>query len=379
MYSFLTYPLFLTFSIVLPRDEQIWVFGHYNGYNENTKYFFEYASSMNEYRCYWLANSQEELSLVKKQGYEAVLKKSFKGYWYSSRAYLTFICTGFSDVNRLLSLSSKVITFWHGTPIKKVFFDIELKKTLLSSIHRSISKFLVSRIDFYYASSSFEQEIVCQAAGISNEDSTVLGSPRFDYIRNPSNNNTLSQLRQKYQKIILFAPTWREGGKWNEGYLLTEDDKSNLNKMLEEENAVFLIKQHPKSSVSEIKNWGLSFSNRIFFAQDLMLNDINEIYKFVDVLVTDFSSVVFDFLIFNKPVLFFMPDIISYTENERGVYKYFTDNLHKYSILDWNNLIKQLKLYKTDNNLLNRVSKEIEILKNTNKNIYAHVLRRFYE
>lgn len=377
MRSSLTYPMFIAASIFLPRNADIWVFGHYNGYNENTKYFFEYASSMNEYDCYWLANDVEELKKVKDKGYNAILKNSIEGYWYASRASLTFICTGFGDVNRLLSLNSKVINFWHGTPIKKVFFDVEVKKNIFTPIRYSLNRFLVSRIDFYYASSSFEQDIVCKAARISINKSAALGSPRFDNIRNPVFSKTLSEYSKKYSKIILFAPTWREQGHWADSYNLTNSNISDLNTFLTEENAILIIKPHPKSDFIEMKNWGLIKSDRIIYVQDLDVNDINDFYTYIDILVTDVSSVIFDFLIFNKPVIFFMPDVVDYVENERGVYSYFEKNLLEFSIRNWSDLILQLKSSKMNNSLLSDVSKEIQNLKDTNRNIYTHLIDNF--
>lgn len=379
MYRILTYPIFIAKSVIFPKKDNIWVFGHYNGYSENTKYFFEYASSINEYDCYWLANNCIELNTVKSKGYKAVLKNSIKGYSYSSEAYLTFICTGFSDVNRLLSLNSNVIHFWHGTPIKKVFFDVDVKKSLRSHVNRSISKFLVSRIKYYYASSSFEQNIVCKAARINTNISTVLGSPRFDAIRNPVLNKHFSEYKSKYNKIILFAPTWRENGNWDSGYTLTESNMAALEIFLEKENAMILIKPHPKSDPNEMKEWGLNCSDRIVYAQDLYINDINNIYKFIDVLITDVSSVIFDFLIYDKPVMFFMPDVVNYINNERGVYDYFEKNLLKFSIINWDDLINQLKNPKINNDLFGIISTETKELKNTNNHIYKHLIEKFYK
>lgn len=378
MYSIVTYPIFFATSVILPKKDNIWVFGHYNGYSENTKYFFEYASSMNKYDCYWLANDYSELGEVQSKGYKTVLKNSVEGYSYSSRAYLTFICTGFGDVNRLLSLNSNVIHFWHGTPIKKVFFDVSVKRSIKSYISRSISKFLVSRIKFYYASSSFEQNIVCKAAKMNNNISAVLGSPRFDAIRRPAFNQFLSDYVSKFNKVILFAPTWREQGHWDENYTLTESNINDLKNFLEEENAILLIKPHPKSDPNEMKEWGLEQTDRIIYAQDSNISDINDIYKFVDILITDVSSVVFDFLIYDKPLLFFMPDVANYIENERGVYEYFEDNLLKFSIVSWNDLVLELRNPKMNNELLISISNEIQELKDTNNKIYEHLLNKFY-
>ena len=151
----LFYPLFFLVSIILPRNKNIWIFGNVDGYLDNTRYFFEFASMQNKYVCIWLANNKEELKSIKQIGLNTVLKNSIKGYWHSARAYMTFICTGFSDVNRVLSLKSKVINFWHGTPIKKVYLDSQHDLSRFGTtklaifISTMLMKYLISRISFF--------------------------------------------------------------------------------------------------------------------------------------------------------------------------------------------------------------------------------------
>lgn len=376
MFLKISYPFFAILSTLAPRNKNIWVFGHYNGYNENTRYFFEHASSKNEFTCYWLANTQREMQEVSNHGYNSVLKNSIEGYWYSSRAYLTFICTGYSDVNRILALRSNVIHFWHGTPIKKVFFD-QQHKDILAPLRYLLSKFLVSRIKLYYASSKFEKDLVTKAAHLSKNKAVALGSPRYDYIRN-HHEETLHSIKKIYDEIILFAPTWRLNNNWDEGFYLSPEDKYKLECYLESRNSLLLIKQHPKTDSKHIKLWGLDNSERIVFTEELDLKDINTMYKYIDILITDVSSVLFDFLIFDKPILIFMPDLNHYIRSDRGVYEYFKDFLTENSIKSWSNLIASLSQIHSTPELLKNLSAEIKSYENTNHSIYNHLVTSMY-
>lgn len=371
------YPVFVLISITFPRNKKIWVFGYFGGYRENTKYFFEYVQEKDEVKAIWLANTNTELSDVREKGYDAVLKKSLLGYWYSARAGFTFICTGFGDVNRLLALKSFVVNFWHGTPIKKIFFDVDTKRGLINSIRGFLQTFLISRIAFYYASSEFEREIVCNASRIPLERSISLGSPRFDSIRAPVYNGFLAEYRKKYSTVILFAPTWREGAMWDEGFKITNIEIENLQRFLILKNAILIIKQHPKTKADEIIKWGLLPSDRIVYAKDIGLDDINSAYFFVDILITDVSSVVFDFLIFNKMVCFFMPDLLSYIEKDRGVYPVFEKILMDSSLASWSDLISELERGVNTNFSLNSISNEVKSLFDTNRNIYEHLTENY--
>lgn len=378
MFLKISYPFFAILSTLAPRDKSIWVFGHYNGYNENTRYFFEHASSKNEFTCYWLANTQREMQEVSDHGYNSILKKSVKGYWYSSRAYLTFICTGYSDVNRILALRSNVIHFWHGTPIKKVFFD-QKHQGISAPFRYHLSKFLVSRIKLYYASSQFEKDLVAKAAHLSKDKAVALGSPRYDYIRNHHHGETLHSFKKIYDEIILFAPTWRQNNNWDEGFYLSPEDKYKLECYLESRNSLLLIKQHPKTDSKHIKLWGLDNSERIVFTEDLGLKDINTMYKHIDILITDVSSVLFDFLIFDKPILIFMPDLNEYIRSERGVYDYFKDFLTENSIKSWGDLINSLAKNHSKPKFLKDLAIDVQSYINTNHSIYNHLISFVYE
>lgn len=383
MLNILTYPVFLLISIVLPRNKKIWVFGCYDGYLENTRFFFEYASQKYEYDCFWLANTQSEKELVQSLGYKSVVKKSLKGFWLSSRAYFSFICTGYSDVNRLLALSSKVINFWHGTPIKKLFFDSahDLNRFGNNKLGRFVSstmlRFLISRYSFYYASNELEREVVCKAAKLPLSKSLSLGAPRFDNIRNPKKNNELLNLREKHKKIFLYAPTWRESGVWSEGFNISKQQHSDLNNMLIEKDAILLIKNHPLTDLNEIKSWGLHSSDRIIYSSEHEINDINSIYAHADILITDVSSSMFDYLIFNRPVILFMPDVESYINGQRGIYNYFKDFLLDNVLLSWGDLVQKAENIKLEGKIFTDIAGQVSSYDKTNESIYTDLVDRF--
>jgi len=378
------YPFFFLVSLILPRKKSLWVFGCYDGYIDNTKYFFEYASTRSYFECYWLANNENELMAVNLAGNKGVLKKSIKGYWLSSRASFTFICTGFSDVNRFFALGSNVINFWHGTPIKKIYLDSlhDLHRFGTSPMAVKIARFLMaflnSRIKLYYASSDFEKAIVSPAAGISSNKSIVLGTPRYDEIRKMAEKDVFYNLRTKYKKFILYAPTWREGGYWHDDFKLTDEDYKLLTTHLESLCAVLIIKPHPLTKTEELLSFGLKSSERVIYTEELKIKDINALYPHIDILVTDISSSMFDFLIFKKPVLLFMPDLSSYISGDRGIYDYFKESLKDYSFRSWGELASRFNETEQVIPMLHSISEEVGSRVNTCKMIYDDLVSRYY-
>jgi len=378
----LFYPLFFLVSIILPRNKNIWIFGNVDGYLDNTRYFFEFASMQNKYVCIWLANNKEELKSIKQIGLNTVLKNSIKGYWHSARAYMTFICTGFSDVNRVLSLKSKVINFWHGTPIKKVYLDSQHDLSRFGTtklaifISTMLMKYLISRISFYYASNKLEQELVCSSAKMNITKSLAIGTPRLDQIKLMASNKIKDTIDSN-KKIILYAPTWREGGSWSNKFNLSNVDYSDLNNFLYKENALLLVKPHPLTLQKEIESWGLISSENIKFVSEFNINDINVLYTISDMLITDISSSMFDYLIFKKPIILFMPDKDDYINGSRGIYDYFIDTLNLYSIGNWNDLIKKLMDKTLKIPLLNKIANDFQNIQSVNLAIYEDIINRF--
>lgn len=383
------YPLFIIYSLLMPRNEKTWVFGCRKGYLDNTRYFFEYASQQNEFNCYWLANNKKEMDQVIGSGYKAILRDSLTGYIISTRAKMSFICTGYNDVNGLLSLRSNVIDFWHGTPIKKLFFDSQLiandykskKDKLINFLRKSKLVFYIKNISFYYASNSFERKVVTASSRLSLDRSLALGAPRFDAIRSSQGSSFLDMLKIKYKKVFLYAPTWRDGGYPSENFKITKCQFLNLNLALESINAILIIKPHFKSNKKQFLDFGLLGSDNIIYSEDYDINDINDIYKYVDILITDVSSALFDYLIFDRPVIVFMPDIKEYQSNMFGIYDYFNDILLNHSVSSWSELIVSLNKASigehSNPKLFSDISKELSSLNNINKLIYDDLVLRF--
>jgi len=379
-----TYPIFFLISLAFPRKESIWVFGNQKRYFDNTRYFFEYVSDTSEIiSAYWLANTLDELNEVSQLGYQAVLKNSFKGYWIASRAGFSFICNGFSDVSRLLALKSKVISFWHGTPIKKIYLDSKQDLQKLGSnkfsifLSSLILRFLNSNINFYYASNEFERVKVTAAAAIKLEKSLALGVPRFDFMRISTPSDKILELT-KNKNVILFSPTWRKNEAWSERHVITAAEYAELKNLLASSNSLFIVKLHPLTKKEKFLSMGLLPSKNIIYSDDYGIDDINSLYSVSDLMITDLSSTIFDFCMFNKPILIFMPDYKNYIEGERGVYDEFVRLLEKNSLVSWKSLMEAISSNSyLSNELIAEVSLESSRKQNVCQLILSDIATRF--
>lgn len=384
----------LVFSILAPaaaffflRNDKLWIFGNKKGFVDSTRYFMEYSVGVGAVRCIWLARNESELTQVRGLGYEAYLKNSFQGKLYSLFGGYQFICNGFGDINRFLALGSKVVNFWHGTPIKKIYLDADIdnqrfgSSSFAKSVARTLLKLLNSRIYRLYSSNSLERSLVSKAGGIADSRAFSLGNPRFDFIRQSTTTKISTLHNNDVEGVILFAPTWRETKSWHQNHRISEDAAIKLSNLLKSNRHILIVKPHPLTTKDEVDSWNLSTVENCYNAADFNIQDINEIYSQTSILITDVSSVIFDFMVLDRPVLFFMPDARDYLNGSRGIYDYYKDLLGENYAQTWEDLIWNIQASKFDTTTMNSPlmkSLKDEISNSTNvcERIYLHLTKR---
>ncbi|WP_208455770.1 CDP-glycerol glycerophosphotransferase family protein [Staphylococcus durrellii] len=207
------------------------------------------------------------------------------------------------------------INTWHGTPLKLMGLDVE--DNLLGS-QNIIKNFLSS--DLLISPNKHTTEIFKRAFkldGLLNGELFEIGYPRIDLTINSNKAQIIAKLKDndvylENEKVALFAPTWRGNDVHN-----AEDDIEEIYQLLQKmQNSTsyqILIKVHPFTYNNAIKHNEL----RPYLIPDTF--DTNELLSIVDLLITDYSSIFFDFLVTNKPIVFYVPDYETY-EDDRGFY-----------------------------------------------------------
>lgn len=292
-----------------------------------------------DYTLIWIGGDQGALDDARRCGFRAYHKNSVHGAWYSLQAGVQFVVSGFRDVNRGLALGAKVVTFWHGTPMKLLGVDyFENKRPNLLGHIRSIGYRVLNRHLFmYYASNAVEAKLVGSALGLSSSKVAVLGAPRYDRIKGGAFRSLLPSALQD-ARVLVFAPTWRAHGFSSE-YTLDDRTSRMLESVLLDHNYVLVIKRHPLTPRSECENWNLpGGEGRVFDAEDIGANDINLMYGDADMLISDISSALFDASFVDCKTIMFMPDIEDYLV-EHDLYPYIRCLASDNAIRSWKVLI----------------------------------------
>ena len=177
------------------------------------------------------------------------------------------------------------------------------------------------------------------------------GYPRNDILYNGNNRDTIDSLKQKLgipieKKIILYAPTWRDDEFYSKGKYKFEI-KLDLDRMKQELGDEYVILLRLHYLVSE----NLDLSAYQGFAYNLSsYEDISHLYLISDLLITDYSSVFFDYANLKRPMLFYVYDIENYRDKLRGFYFDFEKNAPGLLVKTSDAVIDSIKAMKFENN-----------------------------
>ncbi|MCT2897545.1 CDP-glycerol glycerophosphotransferase family protein [Lentilactobacillus buchneri] len=213
------------------------------------------------------------------------------------------------------------IQTWHGTPLKKLGIDIENVEIPGSQTAEYHQEFIdeAARWDYLIAPNQYSHDIFKSAFGYSGQFLDI-GYPRNDILYTENNADDIRKIKQTlfgYQpkQVMMYAPTWRdddfsEKGKYQ--FTLPFD----LAQFFENVDPQTLLVIRPHYLVKD--NIDISgFEDRVKILADV---DINQLYLITDLLITDYSSVMFDFANLKRPMLFYPYDLAHYRDQLRGFY-----------------------------------------------------------
>lgn len=213
---------------------------------------------------------------------------------------------------------------WHGTPLKKIGNDVPMAN--LSISYRRLMEREVASWDALVAQNEYSVGRLRQAFGFQGpiwED----GYPRNDALVNPRNSEVAQRVRNGLgisprQHVVLYAPTWRDNVRTatNNYDLVSHLDYKKLFKAYGD-SVLVLVRGHSNTIRS----------NRTFIEDNVIdvssYPNINELMLASDSLITDYSSLMFDYVSTQKPIMILAPDISEYESSTRGFYYDFRNNL----------------------------------------------------
>ena len=307
----------------LPRQSRVIVFESFHGkqYSCNPRAIYEYMKDQYpEYTFYWSLN-KASIPLVSHHQLPVLPRFTLKWIYTMATAKYWVINT---RMPRWMQKPEGTIFLqtWHGTPLKKLGLDIEDVKMPGTTTELYRKNFIdeTSRWDYLIAPNSYSRDIF-RTAFAYNGTMIESGYPRNDVLYTQNQPSAVSFLKSQMglpgdKKVLLYAPTWRddeyiEVGKYSFHLKL---DLGEMRKQLGDDYILllrmhYLIAEH--MDLTGYEDFAYNMSG---------YEDIRDLYLVSDVLITDYSSVYFDYANLKRPVIFYTYDLEKYRDSLRGFY-----------------------------------------------------------
>lgn len=299
---------------------------------DNSRYLFLY---LNEHRArlglekiIWITRSPEIKGALREAGYTAYALYSLPSFYYHLKAGSFFYDQFFSDFLRPLAGDAVRVNLWHGMPVKKF-------GCLIEGIDWKLQK------GYLLTCSPLGDETIGRAFAISPSQALHGMYPRNHYLLHPmpfllpAEVRLLSRIeeeKRKNKRILFYLPTFRK----TDPVFLGEKNPARLQAFfhfLESRNYFLLTKLHFKDLTDHASALGHPRA-------EVLLNlppqtDIYPFLKETDLLITDYSSVLFDFLYLQKEIIGYVYDLDYYQQQDQGlIIDYDTLPLDKATNLD---------------------------------------------
>lgn len=337
---------------VLPVSKNVIVFESNVGrnYTGNPRYIYEYMLTQgldNKYRLVWSLEDTD----TKIPGNVKKVHRTRPAYFY----YMAIAKVWVADCRQPMWLRKRegvtYIQTWHGTPLKKLALDMDvLSMGGNTDVQKYHDNFVANTKtwDYLISQNAFSTETFRRCFAF---DKTMLeiGYPRNDILINHNNPAYINKMKEQLglpldKKIILYAPTWRDDQYYKKSIykFVSEMDYDKMKQCLGEEY-VLLVKFH--YLVRDNIDWS-KYGDFIYELDEHQ--DIAPLYLVSDCLITDYSSVMFDYSILRRPMFFFAYDIENYKNNLRGFYFDFLATAPGPIVESTDDLVDAIKNYNED-------------------------------
>jgi len=312
------YHLYHKFFTKMPIKENYVLCESFFGksYSDSPKYIYEYLckNEPGKYKFIWVINKKTYIP------YHPIKVKRFSIRYCYYMAVCKYNVFNVRQPEWVRKRKGNIfLETWHGTPLKKLVFDQE--EVMGASPLYKAQFYKQSRVwDFLVSANHFSTEAF-QSAFLFDKEILEYGYPRNDILHKENKEEIAAKIRRKLKipegkKTILYAPTWRDDEYYGRGkYKFALHLDLRLLKKELGKDYVVLLRTHyfiaDSLDVTGVEDFAINVSK---------YDDISELYLVSDMLITDYSSVFFDFANLKRPILFYTYDLDKYRDMIRGFY-----------------------------------------------------------
>ena len=302
------------------RDKSLWVFGEWWGKRccDNSCYFANYVvENVSGIKCFWLTSSDTN-TMELDERISVVEWKTDKAKGILKKAGVVIVNQNLQDVDNEFDFSCSgaiIINLWHGVPWKKIGLKAVPREKYLYSLYQAYV-LKIQRINGFLCSGKVFEEKYMKAFLVKKDQLIRAGQPRNLLMYDKYMiEECYQKIRMAFSidskaKIVSYLPTFRDSH--TTPFSFSEISDESFLSYLESNNIYILQKAHTEES--ELFKTG---TDHIINVVDV---SAQELMAASDMLITDYSSCFFDYLLLDRPIIHYLYDYEYYKDKDRGLY-----------------------------------------------------------
>ncbi len=331
-------------SGLMRRDRKLWVFGAWHGerFSDNAAALLRFSVNHHEgeVRCVWVASRYSVVRRVRQHGLPAHHRWSPKGIGACLRGGVYVFVSTTRDINHWLSKGARLVLLRHGVGIKRIGKAHRNPSHPLYRLHhspfwqrwiwRAILHWHTVPMDLVIATSKLHAEQALEYFHVSQKDVVITGFPRNDRLLAADTEDRaerqlppedaqladwLAAAKAAARPVVFYMPTFRDAGNAPINFTWAE-----LDARLDELGAEMLVRPHS----SDRSNFVRPLIERRFAHLRLHhpQSDPHDVLSHMTALVTDYSSVAYDYMLLRRPIVFYTCDRDLYTSTRALAFDY---------------------------------------------------------
>lgn len=310
-------------------------------YSGQPKYIYEYMQEHfgDKYTYIW---SVDKRGLKIPGKHKTVKRSGLRYFYYMNRSKYWIL-----NMKQPLSVPKReetvLLETWHGTPLKRLAFDLN---DVVGGVSNYKDKFYRQKEawDYLLSDNPFSTEKFQSCFMYPKEKILEYGYPANDPLYAPDREERAKEIKKKLgipldKKVIMYAPTWRDDNYYEIGQFKfdLDLDVNRLEKEFGDEYVILLRLHYLVVEALDMSKYG------DFAVNGSAYDDVTDLYLITDILITDYSSVFFDFANLKRPVLYYTYDLERYRDVLHGFYLSMEDDLPGPMLLTNDDVVDAIK------------------------------------
>lgn len=290
---------------------------------------WKYIEENTNHETAWLVYKEEKYEELKKRGIKCGLYDTYAGNKLVEESDC-IVANSYTFKNISKHEGQIFVNLWHGSGVKAHdYFDRNANVTYLEGIKKYFDK-----VDIMCVHSLDDRFRLSAMLNFDLRKSFVTGQPRLDCVVNSDGKQKLKKLFgsriDNYDYLIFFAPSFRANMSGHSGTMLSSNifrlndyDDTDFNDFLKKNNAALIYKLHPieqnafKGRIFDLNDRCIELNDNILFEKEIQYDEILNAFN---LMITDYSSIAFDYLLLDRPIVYLLPDYEEYKKSKGFVF-----------------------------------------------------------